>query len=337
MNPQDNNPNLGQSAPTGENPNLAQQPNPLATPEPTTTPITNPAEPITNPTAPITNPVAPTAGATAKASFASVAGVAAEKAGMSVGVKILLGVLALVLVGGGVFAGVTLLNNDKKNDNQAQNSSTEQPQEQNADKGSNAEPAQNSEIAIAANKMNEINGYKFTVTMTTKNQYMDIDTNSDCAYDGINKIEYCKTSYTNITTEQYYDMKAGKSYSKSSVSPTWTSVSVGEGVKTDMITQIPKITVKSSESINGGTKYTGIINTSELNVFNGTNDNNITVETEDTAIEVFVNSEGYIETMDATIKETIGGFEMEGNIHVQYSDFDTVQSLAIPEEAKAGN
>ena len=257
------------------------------------------------------------------------------KAGKS-GLVILLIVIIILLLLGGAGYGIYRLFSSKAGDWFSGPSSNSSSQQNGGNGASNTTTPINNEITAANKKMREeLPNFNYDATITMETDYMDLDTTMNCTYDGVNKLEYCHTEALVVEQEQYWDWANGVMYSKAGsfisigdeTGSGWTKTSTATSACASTWTEAADhITIDSSTVKDGGTLYKGKINSKNLG---GTGSDTSAVVSEDIAIDVFVNTDGYIETMD--LKTELAGTKT--TIHVDYYDYGTAGSLSIPAEA----
>lgn len=198
-----------------------------------------------------------------------------------------------------------------------------------------------SKLVAAKKVMTEnLNNYSYDVVMTTKTGIMDVTTNMSCKDDRKNQIGYCSTSTYGVKTEEYIDYKNKTNYSKvttafggNSSNGKWTTTKYsGEDTNTwiNLNDYIFNIT---EESRNGGTYYTGTIDSKKLAAAMSQVDSDVdtsNIVSDDIDISVFINSSNYIEKMSFTIE--IMGIEEE--VEINYKGFNTSGDIVIPSEVK---
>ena len=199
----------------------------------------------------------------------------------------------------------------------------------------------NSKLAAAKKAMTEnLNNYSYDVKLITKTGFMDITTNMNCKDDRRNKISYCKTSTYGVNTEEYIDYNNKKTYSKVTVAfggdssnGKWTSTKYSGENTNSWINLNDYVFNLKEENKNGGTYYTGTIDSKKLASAVSQIDTDVdtsNVVSDDINISVFVNSSNYIENMSFVME--IMGIEME--VEITYKDFNKTGDIKIPAEAK---
>lgn len=198
-----------------------------------------------------------------------------------------------------------------------------------------------SKLSAAKKVMTEnLNNYSYDVKITTKTGIMDVTTNMSCKEDRKNKISYCYTSTYGVETEEYIDYKNNKTYSKITVAfggdsnnGKWTSSKFNGGETNTWVNLSDYIFDLSEESRDGGTYYTGTIDSKKLAAAMSQVDSDVdtsSVVSDDINISVFVNSSNYIEKMSFTI-EIMG---IEEVVEINYKGFNQSGDIVIPSEAK---
>lgn len=198
-----------------------------------------------------------------------------------------------------------------------------------------------SKLASAKKIMTEnLNNYSYDVVMTTKTGIMDVTTNMNCKDDRKNQISYCSTSTYGVETEDYTDYKNKVNYSKVTVAfggdssnGKWTTTKYNGGETNSWINLNDYIFNITEESRDGGTYYTGTIDSKKLAAAMSQIDSDVdtsNIVSDDIDITVFINSSNYIEKMSFTIE--IMGIEEE--VEINYKRFNTSGDIVIPSEAK---
>ena len=198
-----------------------------------------------------------------------------------------------------------------------------------------------SKIVAAKNQMlNNLNNYSYDVKITTKTGIVDVTTNMNCKDDRINKIGYCYTSIVGVETEEYIDYANQVNYTKVSTlygndgnNGKWTKTKLKDNTSNSWINLSDYIFNLTEESKNGGTYYTGTINSKKLASAMAQADSNIDLNkivSDDINIEVFVNSSNYIETMNYSI-EIAGVKEL---VEINFKNYNTSGTIEIPSEVK---
>lgn len=199
----------------------------------------------------------------------------------------------------------------------------------------------NSQLASAKTQMiNNLNNYSYDVNITVKTGIMDVTTNMNCKDDRKNQISYCYTSTYGVETEEYVDYKNNINYSKvttlygtDETNGKWTSTKYNGSNANSWINLNDYIFNITEESRNGGTYYTGTIDSKKLASAMAQTDSSINIDkvvSEDINISVFVNSSNYIETMNFTM-EILG---IEEVVEISYKNFNTTGNIEIPAEVK---
>lgn len=170
----------------------------------------------------------------------------------------------------------------------------------------------NSQLASAKEVMvNNLNNYSYDVSITVDTGIIPVSTTMNCKDDRKNQISYCSTSTYGVETEEYVDYKNKISYSKvttlyggDSSNGKWTSTKYSGGDTNTWLNLNDYIFNLKEESKNGGTYYTGTIDSKKLgNAISQTTDTDTSdIVSEDIEISVFVNSSNYIEKMSFTIE-----------------------------------
>lgn len=198
-----------------------------------------------------------------------------------------------------------------------------------------------SKLAAAKKVMTEnLDNYSYDVVMTTKTGFMDVTTNMSCKDDRKNQISYCSTSTYGVKTEDYTDYKNKTNYSKvttafggDSSNGKWTTTKYNGGDTNTWINLNDYIFDITEESRDGGTYYTGTIDSKKLAAAMSQIDSDVdtsNIVSDDINISVFINSSNYIEKMSFTIE--IMGIEEE--VEINYKGFNTSGDIVIPSEAK---
>lgn len=185
-----------------------------------------------------------------------------------------------------------------------------------------------------------LSNYSYDVEITTKTGIMDLTTNMSCKDDRINQISYCNTSTYGVETKQYIDYKNKKTYYKSTAlfggdysNGKWTSSKYNGGKTNSWINLSDYIFNLTEESKNGGTYYTGTIDSKKLAAAMSQVDSDINISnvvSDDINISAFVNSLNYIENMSFTI-EIMG---IEEVVEINYKKFNQSGNVVIPAEIK---
>ena len=198
----------------------------------------------------------------------------------------------------------------------------------------------NSQLASAKEVMvNNLNNYSYDVSITVDTGIIPVSTTMNCKDDVKNQISYCSTLTYGVDTEEYVDYKNKISYSKGttlyggdSSNGKWTSTKYSGGNTNTWLNLNDYIFNLKEESKNGGTYYTGTIDSKKLgNAIAQTTDTDTSdIVSEDIEISVFVNSSNYIEKMSFTI-EIMGIKEV---VEINYKNYNTSGDIIIPEEVK---
>lgn len=193
---------------------------------------------------------------------------------------------------------------------------------------------------IKDNMLNNLDNFAISATITTQTGIVDVSVDVNCIKDNKNQIEYCKTSTLGIIEmEQYLDYKNKKEVSKT------TSLFGGDENNGKWVTQKYNTSSSISDSWlnindylsnlevteqNGGKLYKGKISTEKLNNAISKSDAGSKINTKgsnkDVPIEIFINSNGYIETINTEF-EFAG---MKEIIEIKYSNYNTAGSLSMP-------
>ena len=207
-------------------------------------------------------------------------------------------------------------------------------------KSKNGTKKENDVSRAQNNMLNNLDNFAISATITTQTGYLDININVNCIKDNKNQIEYCKTSTLGlIEMEQYVDYKNKKEITKT------TSLLSGDENNGKWVTQkfsesssITNSWLNLNDTLsglevteqNGGKLYKGKISTSEINKAISKSDTGSKISTKgsnkDIPIEIFINSNGYIEKLNTE-------FEFSGIkeiIELKYSNFNTAGSLTMP-------
>lgn len=198
-----------------------------------------------------------------------------------------------------------------------------------------------SKLVSAKKVMTEnLNNYSYDVEITTKTGIIDVTTNMSCKDDRKNEISYCSTSTYGVETEEYIDYKNKTTYSKVTVpfggdssNGQWTSTKYSGGDTNTWINLNDYIFNIKEESRDGGTYYTGTIDSKKLAAAVSQVDSDVdtsNIVSDDIDISVFVNSSNYIEKMSFTL-EIMG---IEEVVEINYKGFNTSGDVVIPSEAK---
>jgi len=198
----------------------------------------------------------------------------------------------------------------------------------------------NSQLASAKEVMvNNLNNYSYDVNITVDTGIIPVSTTMNCKDDRKNQISYCLTSTYGVETEEYVDYKNKISYSKvttlfggDSSNGKWTSTKYSGGDTNTWLNLNDYIFNLKEESKNGGTYYTGTIDSKKLgNAISQTTDTDTSdIVSEDIEISVFVNSSNYIEKMSFTI-EIMG---IEEVVEINYKNYNNSGDIVIPDEVK---
>lgn len=194
-------------------------------------------------------------------------------------------------------------------------------------------------IIDANNKMrDELGSFDYDAVITDNAMGVSIETTMSCTFDGKNKLEYCAEKVGDILSQEvYYDYGNEFQYTKSV-----SSIGYGESNAYWMKTAMPKGSAAgidiansssfsnyTSEKLDGGTMYSGT-----FEGFDGIGDAVINNGESENATEmsykVFINNDGYIETIDMVGGE---GQDMSQSLKISYKNFGTARSLSIPAEA----
>lgn len=198
-----------------------------------------------------------------------------------------------------------------------------------------------SNIVVAKNQMlNNLKNYSYDVKITTKTGIVDVTTNMNCKDDSVNKIAYCYTSTMGVEKEEYLDYANQMDYTKVSTiygndgnNGKWTKTKLNGTTSNTWINLSDYIFNLTEESKNGGTYYTGTIDSKKLAGAMAQSDSNIDLNkivSDDIDIEVFVNSSNYIETMNYSI-EIMG---IKEYVEISFKNFNTSGTIEIPSEVK---
>lgn len=199
----------------------------------------------------------------------------------------------------------------------------------------------NSELASAKKyMMQNLDNYSYDVKITAKTGFIDVSTDMTCKDDLKNQITYCSSSTYGVETEEYIDYKNQMTYSKVTVpfggdssNGKWTSNKYSGGNSNSWIGLSDYVFDLKSENRDGGTYYTGTINSKKLANAMSQADSNINVSnivSNDINITVYVNSNNYIEKMTFTM-EIMG---IQEYVEIIYKGFDLTGNLSIPEEVR---
>ena len=198
-----------------------------------------------------------------------------------------------------------------------------------------------SKIVAAKNQMlHNLKNYSYDVKITTKTGFFDVTTNMNCKDDSANKIAYCYTSTMGVKTEEYIDYANKMEYSKVTTlygndgnNGKWTKTKLNGSSSNTWVNLSDYIFNLTEESKNGGTYYTGTIDSKKLAKAMAQSDSNIDlnkVVSDDIDIEVFINSSNYIETMNFSI-EIMG---IKEYVEVTFKNFNTSGTITIPSEVR---
>lgn len=195
-------------------------------------------------------------------------------------------------------------------------------------------------VEVKNNMTTNLNNYSYDVEMVTKTGIMDVTTTMNCNEDRKNMISYCNTSTFGVKTEDYVDYANKVSYSKVTTlfggdenNGKWTSVKYSGETTNSWINLNDYIFNLNEEIKDGGTYYTGTIDSKKLAAAMAEADSDVKttqVVSDDIDIKVFVNSAGYIEKMSFNM--TIIGIEQV--VNVTFKDFNSAGNITIPVEAK---
>lgn len=198
----------------------------------------------------------------------------------------------------------------------------------------------NSDSPLAKAKsqmMSNLKNYNYDVTMVTESSFMDIETTMNCTDDLANKLTYCSTSTFGVEQESYYDYNKKVSYTKTTSvygygSQDWTKTKLNNNTNTwlDLSDYVYDL---KSESRNGGTYYTGVIDGKKLAASLSQTDSNANYDSivgSDINIEIFVNSKNYIETLNFDM-EIMG---MKETVKVKFKDYNSAGSVKLPSSLK---
>lgn len=188
--------------------------------------------------------------------------------------------------------------------------------------------------------MSKLDNFAITATITTKTGFLDVDIHVNCIKDNKNQIEYCKTSTLGlIEMEQYVDYKNKKEITKTTAlfggdenNGKWVTQKFSESssITNSWLSLNDCLSKLEMTEQNGGKLYKGEISTSDINKAISKSDTGSKISTKGSnkniPIEVFINSDGYIEKLNTE-------FEFSGMkevIELKYSSFNTAGSLTIP-------
>ena len=207
-------------------------------------------------------------------------------------------------------------------------------------KGKNSNKKENEVSKVKSKMVNELDNFAISATITMQTGFIDITVDTNCIKDNKNQIEYCKTSTLGvIEMEQYLDYKNKKEVTKT------TSLFGGDENNGKWVTQKYDAASSIGDSWldindylnglevteqNGGKLYKGKISTDKINNAIAKSDKGNKISTKgsskDIPIEIFINSNGYIET----IKTEFEFSGMKELIEIKYSNYNTAGSLTMP-------
>ena len=190
---------------------------------------------------------------------------------------------------------------------------------------------------VKSQMMDKLQNYSYDVTMTTETGIMDIETTMNCTDDLKNKLTHCVTETFGIEQEMYYDYNRKVSYAKTSSAygygdQDWTKSELTNDSNTwlDLSDYIFDL---KSESRNGGTYYTGVIDGKKLAASMSQTDSSANYDSivgNNINIEIFVNSSNYIETLNFDM-EMMG---MKETVKVIFKDYNSAGSISLPSNLK---
>jgi len=198
------------------------------------------------------------------------------------------------------------------------------------------EETKKGELSELKTAMNNLDNYSYEAEITVKTGYLDMTTTMECKEDVKNQTSYCTTSTYGVETEQYIDYAKQMMYSKTTTiyggSNDWekTKYNVSSNSYVDLSDYITDV---KEEKKDGGTYYTGTINSKKLaNAMSQADSsvNSSSIVSDDIDITVFVNSSNYIEKMSFTI--VVAGMEEE--VEVTFKNFNTSGTITIPASIK---
>ena len=194
--------------------------------------------------------------------------------------------------------------------------------------------------------MEKLDSYSMNTTIVSKTGIMDVTIEVNCNVDNKNKIEYCKTSTLGlVNVEQYYDFGNNKIYSKTDQmiggdenNGKWISRKIDKKDKSQASTWLglnDYLKDLTEEDKDGGKLYKGTIDNKKIQsaISDADNSSKIDVPTltsKDIPIEIFINKSGYIEKINTELEV----MSIKENVSINFSNFNDVGTITIPEEAK---
>jgi type II secretory pathway pseudopilin PulG len=207
------------------------------------------------------------------------------------------------------------------------------------DPSQNTVAPDNNPIIAANNKMrNELGNFDYDAVITENAMGVSIESTMSCTFDGKNKLEYCEEKVGDILSQEvYYDYgnefqytKFASSFGYGESSEYWTKTAMPKGTAAGIdITNSASFSNYTSEELDGGTMYSGTfegfdsLGDAEINI------NGESGTTGKMNYKVFINNDGYIETIDITSDDQ----SMAQSLKITYKNFGTARSLSIPAEA----
>lgn len=186
------------------------------------------------------------------------------------------------------------------------------------------------------NMVDNVDNYNMDINITVVTDFGNVDVDMNCHEDRKNEITYCKSNTLGVGTEDYTDNKNKYSYSKvyddyGMTVNEWTKTKL-QDVKTDQWLGLNDyIFDLKEETVENGTKYTGII---ELKKLLGMLENMdlpidaLKILNKDIEVEVVVDNENYIDTMKFNFN--LMGIDMI--VEIDYNDYNNAGDIVIPEE-----
>ena len=199
----------------------------------------------------------------------------------------------------------------------------------------NKKPEKN-DLNSAKVAMENLKNYSYDVKMIAKTGYMDIETTMNCKEDRESKITYCSSSTMGVDTESYLDYANGYEYSKVSSmfysdSDEWTKVKISQTTSNSWIDMSSYLSNVNEERVNGGVVYKGKIDGSKISdALASTESDYSGMVSGDINIEMFVNSNNYIESINFTMY-VMG---MEEVVEVRFKDFNETGTISLPAELR---
>jgi len=179
-------------------------------------------------------------------------------------------------------------------------------------------------------KMESLSNYDYDAVITVES-FMNIETKMSCKDDRVNKITHCTSSSMGIETEEYLDY--GNQMDYSYVMGEWTKTKVNVTENNNSYVSLGEyLTDYKETSKDGGKLITGKVSGEKLAKAmsqNGSEDYSGLISG-DIDMEIFVNSDGYMEKINFTM-EVMG---MKEKVEVTFKNFNKAGTVELPAEVK---